>query len=166
MSLAFRSPTVLGKSIEIWYTGNEGWIYPKLTVSQIDALEFRAWIEGENGGPWYLQLKAEREQSPADAESLLRGLLLDTAEALKVKVSFRWAEETASRLLHNSVDNVRGTFCFVPGYHSNFTEDDPRHRTRRMLDIYLMAGRIILREKRPWYKHPRWHFWHWKVKIV
>lgn len=24
---------------------------------------------------------------------------------------------------------------------------------------------LILRAERPWYRHPRWHFWHWKVNV-
>lgn len=166
MSLAFRSPKVFGRIVEIWYTGDEGWIYPKIKLEHMHALEFRAWCEGENGGPWYLQLRSKRETSVADAECLLRGLLVDTAEALKVKISFDWATKQASYMLNNPIDNVRGSFCFYPGYHSNFTEDDPKHRTRRMLELYCMAARQVLRHVRPWYKHPRWHYWHWKVKIV
>lgn len=42
---------------------------------------------------------------------------------------------------------------------------DKRRRDER---IRQMAGCIyawILRAERPWYRHPRWHIWHWKIQI-
>lgn len=41
----------------------------------------------------------------------------------------------------------------------------PKKREER---IHSMAACIygwILRETRPWYKHPRWHVWHWELQI-
>jgi hypothetical protein len=40
--------------------------------------------------------------------------------------------------------------------------------TNRKERIERMASCIyawILREERPWWKHPRWHIWHWKLQI-
>jgi hypothetical protein len=44
---------------------------------------------------------------------------------------------------------------------------DDRHNARQDR-IENMAGTIygwILREQRPWYKHPRWHLWHWQIQV-
>jgi hypothetical protein len=41
-------------------------------------------------------------------------------------------------------------------------------KTRRDERIRQMAGCVyswILRSERPWWRHPRWHVWHWKVQI-
>lgn len=32
-------------------------------------------------------------------------------------------------------------------------------------DFFLTVYRCFLRFNRPWYRHPRWHFWHWSFQI-
>lgn len=46
--------------------------------------------------------------------------------------------------------------------------DEKHTPARREERIRSMAGCIyswILRKERPWYRHPRWHIWHWEVKL-
>lgn len=31
--------------------------------------------------------------------------------------------------------------------------------------FFLTLYRCYLRFNRPWYRHPRWHFWHWSVRV-
>ncbi len=38
-------------------------------------------------------------------------------------------------------------------------------RKERMEQMAHVIYGWILRAIRPWYKHPRWHFWHWRIKI-
>lgn len=33
------------------------------------------------------------------------------------------------------------------------------------LRVFKLLIRAYLRFKRPWWRHPRWHFWHWRIQI-
>lgn len=43
----------------------------------------------------------------------------------------------------------------------------PEERTReeRVARFAWIVFGWILRVERPWWKHPRWHFWHWKIQV-
>jgi len=38
-------------------------------------------------------------------------------------------------------------------------------RAARIRNLACCITTYILRDIRPWYKHPRWHFWHWRIQI-
>lgn len=41
-------------------------------------------------------------------------------------------------------------------------DSDREDRIRRM--AHIVYG-WILRKTRPWYRHPRWHLWHWRIQL-
>lgn len=42
------------------------------------------------------------------------------------------------------------------------THEEPPERVRR---FFLCVMNAYNRFHRPWYRHPRWHLWHWKIQI-
>ena len=55
-------------------------------------------------------------------------------------------------LASNPVDNLRSTVAEVK---------DAETCGRFFVTVY----RCYTRFNRPWYKHPRWHFWHWSLQV-
>lgn len=60
--------------------------------------------------------------------------------------------EAIYRLSANPVDNVR--HC-VEGVHDE----------ESFSSFFMIVYHAYLRHQRPWWGHPRWHFWHWKLQV-
>lgn len=51
---------------------------------------------------------------------------------------------------------------FEIGCEEDYTDQQRADRIRKMAScIYAW----IIRAERPWYKHPKWHFWHWHFQV-
>lgn len=58
----------------------------------------------------------------------------------------------AARLIENDVDNLRHWFTDCR---------DQREMIHRVECIFA----ALRRRERPWWRHPRWHVWHWKFQV-
>lgn len=159
--------------ITIWHKDPEkggsdnscGFSYVRLGKKRLEILHNAAWSESHN--PHFLCC-SEKEWcgSISDAESLKRGLYLLVARVLRLKMTFDQAAKYASEGTHiRDVSKVGSTFCYVPGYHSNSQKDTPEWRQQHFEEILAGVARVILTDRRPWYRHPRWHVWHWRIQI-
>jgi hypothetical protein len=149
-----------------------GYTVPKLTKRQLERLRNVAWGEARN--PYFLRFnrKEAPQHSRAELEALYRGLILLVADTLDIPCTFEQAAREAAATIHHAdcIDRAN-VFCYLNGYHNNFpdTEDgsdsDKRMREDHFTGVMAGIARWMLRDRRPWYRHPRWHIHHWKIQI-
>ena len=60
-----------------------------------------------------------------------------------------WLSENINDSLHQSIINRYGK----------------EEKEKRIQDFASIVYGCLLRWERPWYKHPKWHFWHWQIQI-
>lgn len=139
-----------------------GWCRPKLTAAQKERLKGCAWAEASE--PWFFALKA-KTRSDARGEQILRSIIAMVNSVLK----FGWTWDRicllANRLYNNHHDNFRSSLCHLPGYHTNFNEDRESEREDCAYHTFASIASCMMMEDRPWWKHPRWHFWHWRLQF-
>ncbi len=57
----------------------------------------------------------------------------------------------------NPIDSLHDSLTFKFG--------NDIKREERIKNVASCIYSWILREQRPWYKHPKWHLWHWKIQF-
>ena len=166
--------------ITIWHVDPEkdgsddscGWSRPRLSKDQLSRCKSLAGDEARE--PWYLAFKGKQIDSPTEAETLLRQAILligrvfsraHICEPPIKPVTFAEASAWAADLLCSPVDNLRSSLSFLAGWSSNNREDRESDRKYCAERLFFCVAGYILRERRPWYRHPRWHFWHWKIQV-
>lgn len=159
--------------ITIWHVDPEkdgsddscGYSYIKLTKEQRERLRNAAWIEGNN--PHFLTcLEKTWRGAVTEAETLYRGMVLLVCRVLRIRITFDEVCKYASEACHvnRDVGKIGDVFCFLPGYHTNSKEDSKEDRQEHFFGILCGVARVILTDRRPWWKHPKWHVWHWEFQ--
>lgn len=164
---AYRAPF-----ITVWHRDPErggsddscGWSFPRLTKEQRRRLCDWAFDEGRN--PYFLREPSKAwTGSRTEAETLYRALVLLTARCLGLRMTFGEASLYAAQRVHNGgVEDASGALCWLPGYHCN-GEDSPEKRREHLAGIMGGIARDLLRMRRPWWRHPRWHVHHWRLQV-
>lgn len=156
-----------------------GWFRPKLTAKQKARLFNLAWSEARD--PHFFRVKDKRRHigeagSFADIETEARTMILLVARTIGVRVSVDEATRWACEWFLESHDALGRSLCFQHGYHDNvrqyeheeseqFAERKRESRQQYVARRYENIAELILRERRPWWRHPRWHVWHWRIQI-
>lgn len=166
--------------ITIWHVDPEsdgtddscGYIRPKLSADQLRRIKSFAKDEAQN--PWYQAFCGKTIDSPTEAQTLLAQIIYLVGSrftkdylckpAIK-PVTYAEAYEWAMELLCCPIDNLRSSLCFLPGWHSNNREDQLYDREYSAERLFYCVASFILRKRRPWYRHPKWHIWHWHIQI-
>lgn len=142
-----------------------GWSRPHLTPRHRVAVRAIAWQEAHY--PYFLRCNSKTWAGTRhEAECLYRGLLLTVAAAVGVPMTFDQAAKEASGVIHHSdCCDTANVFCFVPGYHTNNLTDTAHGREDVFYGIAANTARWLLADRRPWWRHPRWHVHHWRIWI-
>jgi hypothetical protein len=157
--------------LRVWHVDPEsdgsddscGWSRPRLTEEQVGMVRWLAQCEARQ--PWYQREAAKLPSSATEAETLLRAAFVNVGRMIGKRVTIEEATRWAVEFAHNPVDNFRSSLVHLPGWHTNFAEDRPDQREETATAFFWAVARFILRERRPWWRHPRWHVRHWRLQF-
>jgi hypothetical protein len=154
--------------VQIWHRdanghdGACGWSYPNPTEKQREALKNLGFWEGRERHFLRYPYKSY-SADVADRETLYRAAILIVARVMRINLSFDEAARMAAEKFGvGGVEGPDGLFCWLPGYHCN-GPDSPEERADHWARCCWSIARELLRRRRSWWQHPRWHIHHWRL---
>jgi hypothetical protein len=143
--------------ITVWHKDPEcggsddscGWFTPRLTAKELEDIkrevkfEIKYWF---NETPFGLAPKVSAEAIVYQAFQMIAWRLW------RKEVKPQWLPHIHS-LTYNHIDN------FADGFRRPKLDVDDVTRS------CFFIARSLKRLMRPWYRHPRWHIWHWRIQI-
>lgn len=167
--------------ITIWHVdperrGNDdscGWSWPPLNKRENERIKILA--EDEAREPWFMAVDAKSNEDPVLCNYLMFSAFMRVSWAMRTwgvwrrAVSMKQAERWAAEMAHE----FRSTLCFRSGYHSNWYQDgvpntseqDKWFREQNAIGFFSSIARHVLRDRRFWFQHPKWHIIHWKRRM-
>ena len=140
-----------------------GYTFPKPTKDQADLLEQLGWSEAHE--PMFQRTKAKYQTDLVLAERLMRACLGKVNRVLKLGASKDQLDELALSMIDDGADNCLNALAFLPGWHCNGEEDTPEARKYHAERLMFVCFRVIAYELRPWWRKPKWHWWHWRFQV-
>lgn len=158
--------------VTIWHRDPEkdgsddscGWFMRARHCDQkkLDEIAKRFVFEWKEGVPcgWFAE-NGEPNYSP---QAITIGMFLIAANIHYghwSKKSKQFLRDHAFEILHFAENNCDSFYTFIT-QPWGMSKDSVEERAREAACIVYPW---ILRAERPWWKHPRWHFWHWRIQF-
>jgi hypothetical protein len=126
-----------------------------------------SFISDSTGEPvfygYFIPVTGEPRMSP---QAIVLGLFQHAAIAVLGKDGGDW--EPAQRFMQRNLFRIL-LFAENPtdSIHDSIVQKygPERNREERMRSMAACIYGWILRAERPWWKHPRWHVWHWRIQV-
>lgn len=165
LTLAFRCKILGCELFEVWHKdpcrggGDDscGWSYARPSYAVLKSLGGRAHREART--PWFLRRPGRKGPGAVETEALLRQAVSEVARMAKIPLT---ADE-CTLFAAEHAPSFADSFCFEAGWHTGAKVDTTAGRKDVALRLFIRIAVELLTERRPWWRHPRWHLHHWRI---
>lgn len=139
------------------------WFHPRLNDEDEKLIDSLARNETHAAYFTSLPSRINNPRYPSLRTAYPGDVLAFTLELFRI---FAWRLERRDQLSTKEINcAISLALCEVDNVQHVFAYDKERSREENARNLFQVALTSWRRCRRPWYRHPRWHVWHWQVQI-